>query len=89
VPPLQNDLAAYQFDSAVLFFGLTIKHARQEQEEYGPPSARQSRNKYTLEQLLDPDFRLPPKAEHYGGIKAMAAANPDIVGRWKQAPKKV
>lgn len=86
MPPLQNDLAAYQFNSAVLFFGLTIKNASQEQEEYGPHNARFGRNKYTMTQLLDPDFRLPAanSQQPTAGLKAMAAAHPGTVGRWKQ-----
>lgn len=88
-----NDLAAYQFDSAVLYLGLVIENAIQEREEYSPTNARQSRAKYTLSQLLDADFRLPAAnsqqpAATQGGHKAMAAANPGMVGRWKQAPPK-
>lgn len=88
VPPLQNDLAAYQFDSAVLFFGLTIKNASQEQEEYGPHNARERRNKYSLAELLDPDFRLQRPGQGGSmtpGVKAIVAANPGIVGRWREA----
>ena len=84
VKPLENDLAAYQFDSAVLFFGLTIKGASQEREEYGPRNARQSRPKYSITQLLDPEFRLPHSSVTSGGIKEMAMAHPGAVGRWKQ-----
>jgi hypothetical protein len=90
VPPLRNDLAAYQFDNAILFAGLVIKNASQEREWYGPENARESRPKYTLTQLLDPDFRLPSgdassNSAQGGGIKAIVAANPGIVGRWREA----
>jgi hypothetical protein len=82
-----NDLAAYQFDNAILFGGLVIESAMQEREEYGPQNARQSRPKYTLTQLLDEDFRLPSgtSASSQGGIKAIAAANPGLVSHWRQA----
>lgn len=60
MPPLQNDLAAYQFDQAVLYVGLTIENALHEREEVGPPDKREWRQKYTLAQLLDASFRLPP-----------------------------
>lgn len=92
MPPPQpyrqwNDLAAYQFDNAVMMLGLTLENALQEREEYGPEKARQSRPKYTLARLLDPGFRLP-RAGIAGsggsGLKAMAAAHPGAVGRWKQ-----
>jgi hypothetical protein len=95
VPPLQNDLAAYQFDSCVMYVLLTIKNALNEREEYGPQDARQWRAKYSINQLLDPDFRLPHstpggttiRGESQVGLKAMAAAYPGAVGRWKQAPQ--
>lgn len=90
-----NDLAAYQFDNAVLFAGLTIENASQEREECGPDNARQSRPKYTLAQLLDPDFRLPtvggsntaphPEGSRTPGVKSIIAANPGIVGQWREA----
>lgn len=84
-PPLRNDLAAYQFDGAVMYVGLTIENALQEREEYGPINARQWRAKYTLKQLLDPEFRLARAGEvGDSGLKALAAAFPGEVGRWKQ-----
>lgn len=46
VPPLRNDWAAWQFDGAVLWAGLTIENALQWSEGY------------QLEQILAPDFRL-------------------------------
>lgn len=86
VRPLQNDWAAYQFDQAALYVGLVIENAIQERQKVG----KESQPKYSLGQLLDADFRLPPKGESFSsGIHALAAANPDVVGRWKQAPGKV
>lgn len=82
MPPLRNDWAAWQFDGAVLWEGLVIEAALNETEEYGPSNARQSRPKYTTEKLLAPDFRLQRSGGQ--GLNAMIAANPGIVGRWKQ-----
>jgi hypothetical protein len=76
-------LAAYQLDNAVLFMGAVIEAALADYEKIGD----ESRQKYTIDQLLDPDFRLSPARERYGGIREMAVANPDLVGRWKQRPK--
>lgn len=84
MPPLQNDLAAYQFDSCVMYVLLVIKNALNEREEYGPQNNRQSRPRYTLTQLLDPEYRLPRGGVSEGGHREMAAAYPGAVGRWKQ-----
>lgn len=62
VPPLENDWAAYQFDNSVLSCGLTIENALHEREPVGDPKKHETRPKYTLLQLLDPDFRLPAPA---------------------------
>lgn len=86
---ITNDLAAYQVDDAVLFFGLTIKNALQERVK-GIGGLADDRQKYTLTQLLDDDFRLPASASgtsqgaSQGGYKEMAMAYPRDVGRWKQ-----
>lgn len=52
-------------------------------------NARQSRAKYSLKQLLDADFRLTAHGSENplgaaAGLKEMAVAFPDAVGRWKQ-----
>lgn len=82
---VQNSLAAYQLDNAVLFLGVSIENAvaerRKVSEEYLP--------KYTIDQLLEPDFRLPSKSESFGGLRAIVAANPGIVGRFKEIAKAV
>lgn len=83
MPPLRNDWAAWQFDGAVLWEGLTIENAANEREEYGPANARQSRAKYELSRLLEPDYRLRP-ADQQQEFNAMVQANPGIVGHWKQ-----
>lgn len=74
---ITNDLAAYQFDNAVVFMGLTIENALQEREGIGVGNQKEWRQKYTLPQLLDPDFRLDaPKStfsDKPGGIGALKA----------------
>ena len=46
--------AAYQFDSAVSFFGVAVENAAQEQIQAGDKWV----NRYTLDQLLTPGFAL-------------------------------
>lgn len=50
---------AYQFDSAVALVGSAIENASQEMEKHGDDKNAKWRPKYTMQQLLDPDFRLP------------------------------
>ncbi len=56
---IADDWAAYQFDSAVVFFGNAIESAAQETEWIGSEKDRHLEPKYTMAQLLDQDFRLP------------------------------
>ena len=56
---IEDRWAAYQFDNAVIFFGDVVDAASQEQEQVGPENKPQWRAKYHLQQLLDPEFRLP------------------------------
>lgn len=48
----------------MLFVGLTIENALAERVDVtvGPKNHRESRSKYTITQLLDDRFRLPPPA---------------------------
>lgn len=74
VPPLRNDWAAYQFDNAVLFAGLTIENALAEREKIGDAKNYEYRAKYTLSQLLDPTLLLPaPAVESHGEQNGLAA----------------
>lgn len=68
----------------MLYVGLTVENALHERQKVGD----EYQPKYSLGQLLEPDFRLPRKNDSQGGIHALAAANPGVVGRWKQAPPK-
>jgi hypothetical protein len=51
--------AALQFDNAVVLVGRVIENAAQEQHNAGNEQKPRWVNKYEMEQLLDPDFRLP------------------------------
>lgn len=50
---------AYQFDNAVVFVGNAIENASQEMKQVGSGKNKEWKPKYTMRQLLDPDFRLP------------------------------
>jgi glutathione synthase/RimK-type ligase-like ATP-grasp enzyme len=43
----------------VTLFGNTIESASMEREEVGSGKRKRLEKKYTMKQLLDPDFRLP------------------------------
>lgn len=64
--PEWNDWAAYQFDQAVLFVGLTIENALHERVPMGGKSY-ETRPKYSLPQILSAGFRLPPPATARNG----------------------
>ena len=52
---------AYQFDNAVILVGTAIENAAQELEKVGSDEKSELQPKYTMQQLLDDDFRLPLK----------------------------
>lgn len=56
---ITNSWAAYQFDNAVVYLGITIENALQERVETGTGKHKEYREKYTLPQLLHENFRLP------------------------------
>jgi len=76
--------AAYQFDSAVTFFGSAIEAAAQETEWSGAGKDKHLEPKYRMGQLLAPDFRLPnpePKSQHGGdGVAALKALSGRVKG---------
>lgn len=51
--------AALQFDNAIVFVGTVIDNASQEQTNRGSEKDPKWGPKYTLAQLLDPEFKLP------------------------------
>ena len=62
--------AAYQFDNAVVMVGLAIENASQEMQKMGSDDKPEWRPKYTMKQLLDPDFRLPLNPQQERPIEA-------------------
>lgn len=71
--------AALQFDNAVCFLGNVLENARQEQEKVGMGKFARWKPKYTMEQLLDPAFKLPrpgqiTASENRANIMAFARA---------------
>ena len=56
---IDEEWIAYQFDNAVILVGNAIENASQEMEKYGGDDKPKWRQKYTMQQLLDPDFKLP------------------------------
>lgn len=86
-----DEWAAYQFDVAVRWLGTTIENALQVRQEIGMGPNKRSEPRYRLEQLLDPDFRLPAPAEarQGGGLAALLALAGKArsgVRLWKQKP---
>ena len=82
-PCFANRLVAWKFDNAVLFLGITIENALQERNESGEGKSYRSTPRYTLRQLLEPDFRLPrpkeqgatvgPDGQRLGPLEAFVA----------------
>lgn len=71
---IRDPWAALQFDNAVGFVGVVLENASQEQHNVGTEKAPKYEPKYTMAQLLDPDFRLPapPKpVKAKGGIEGL------------------
>lgn len=56
---LDDPLTAYQFDAAVITLVAIVSNALSEMVEVGFGKDKRREQRYTLEQLLDPAFRLP------------------------------
>lgn len=98
---LVDELTVYQFDNAVTWFGVTIENLLQERIKVGAGENERSEAKYELEDLLDPDFRVPrpkslrsPKAKKQGAqdaiamMMALASQKGSGVMLWGQAEPK-
>lgn len=74
-----DSIAAYCVDGAVLWFGVTIENALQERVNTGTKEKPKMEERYTLDQLLDPAFRLPRplpqprKAQQPNGLALLMA----------------
>lgn len=55
---LKDDLAALNFDLAVMSIGSAIENYAQEKENTGSKEDPNWVNKYLLQDLLDPDYRV-------------------------------
>ena len=55
---LHDPFWALQFDNAVALVGGTLEAALEEMQETGSGKNKKFKPRYTIKQLLDPDFRL-------------------------------
>jgi hypothetical protein len=87
-----DSIAAWCVDGTVLWFGLTIENALLERINRGTKEHPKMEPRYTLAQLLDPDFRLPrplpqPKTSQqqdgFAMLLAMASQPGSGVKRWE------
>lgn len=81
---VEDRWAALQFDNAVTLVGTVIENAAQEMEQRGSDDKPRWEPKYTMEQLLDPAFRLPRDGAPAGGgideLRGIEGLNFDVVG---------
>lgn len=74
---VEDSIAAYCLDGAVMWFGITIENALQERANTGTKEKPKMEERYTIDQLLDPAFRLPrpqPKpAQQPNGLALLMA----------------
>jgi len=58
----------------VVFAGLTLENAAQETREVGSGQHKRIERKYTVQKLLDPEFRLPRESSESKDAKAAMKA---------------
>jgi hypothetical protein len=56
---VEDSLAAYLLDGAVITLGVVMENALQDMVEVGSDSDKKRIPRYTLSQILDPEFYLP------------------------------
>jgi len=96
---IEDRLTAYLFDAAVTTFGRVIENASQEEHNTGSPTQPKWERKYTLQQLLSQNFKLPSNKvkkkptefgnfESHGIAQILAAADAGTRGirRWEYKP---
>lgn len=71
---ISDKWAAYQFDNAVVWVGIVLENAAQEMHNVGSEKAAKWEPKYTMQQLLDDKFRLPPQPTQLDSERASIAA---------------
>lgn len=67
IPGLVDELTCYQFDNAILYFCATIEAAALERDNIGSEEKPKWRQRYTMTQLLDDDFRMPRAGDDNDG----------------------
>lgn len=86
-----DSIAAYCLDKAVLWFGMTVENLLGERVEVGTGKEKRWEAKYSLEDLLDPAFRvsrpLPaakgaPLQGNPALLNMMAMTGGNVVKRW-------
>jgi hypothetical protein len=76
---VEDSIAAHCLDDCVLHFGLLVENTLGEREKVGMGKDEHWEAKYELNDLLDPDFRVPreapkpAKGKQMGGIAALMA----------------
>ena len=91
VPGLVEEIGewgVYCFDDAILYFVRVIQNALQEREQIGLGAQMEWRQKYTLAQLLDKDFRLPRPPSATVQKRATGAAVKAMFGSEKPRRKR-
>lgn len=87
---IEDEWTAYMLDNAVLMVGTVIENALSEQIKGGTPQKPEWKSKYTIDQLLHPDFRLPrpekPKPMGLAGLMALAGVTHSGVKKWTYQP---
>ena len=67
---VRNSWAAYQINTTVAWFGTAVENALAEQVNRGDAKRPKWQDKYTLEQILTPNFRLPPSTMAVGAVSS-------------------
>ena len=71
---IEDEWAALQFDNAVRFAGTVIENASQETVNAGSKEKPKTVPRYHMDELLDPDFKLPaPKTKVQRNKEGLAA----------------
>jgi hypothetical protein len=72
---------ALQLDNAVVSIGIGVENALHERHNVGTKKAPDWQPLYTLEQLLDPAFRLPPSKTAQDKERGAINALKSLVGK--------
>lgn len=86
---IDDRLAAYQFDKAVMTFGMLIENALQERVKVGAGDNYEYAAKYRLDDLLTPGFTLPKPLSKKDRERAAVMNLQNLAGVkvWRAIPK--